>query len=136
MCMSQQQFPKHERLHENKAIAMLFEQGNSFFIYPFKIFTRESQSAEKPTLRLLISVSKKRFKRAVLRNRIKRLTREGWRQNKHALLSVCTAKESTIDVALIYTATQLHSFGEIQKKITVILRRITEQYEVSEKNTD
>ncbi|MDR0969639.1 MAG: ribonuclease P protein component [Lentimicrobiaceae bacterium] len=134
--MTQQQFPKHERLHENKAITTLFEQGNSFFIYPFKVFVRENKNAEKPTLRLLISISKKRFKRAVLRNRIKRLTREGWRQNKHTLLSVCTVKESTIDVALIYTATQLHSFKEIQKKITVILRQITEQYEISEKNTD
>lgn len=133
--MIRQRFPKHERLHEDKAIAMLFKQGNGFFIYPFKVFVFENQTAQKPTLRIVISVSKKRFKRAVLRNRIKRLIRESWRQNKHTLLNVCTTNESTIDVALIYTATQLHSFKEIQKKISIILRRITEQYEVSEKNT-
>lgn len=133
MPSQQNTFSKNERLSGEKSVANLFKEGESFFAYPFKVMVYRRLSTEKPILKLLISVSKKRFKHAVSRNRIKRLIREGWRQNKIDLINVCNEKKIDVDVALIYTATITHSFKEIEKRIVVILKRIIKENEIHHK---
>ncbi len=78
-------YPKKEKLKQKKEITMLFEQGNwtSFgrlriiFFYPSEISQGSSEN------KIGFSVSKKNFKKAVDRNRIKRLLREAYRLNKN-----------------------------------------------------
>lgn len=129
----QNTFSKNERLSGEKNVESLFQKGESFFVYPFKVMIYKRLSSEKPALRLLVSVSKKRFKHAVSRNKIKRLIRESWRQNKSTLIDVCNNKNLDIDIALIYVATLTHSFKEIEKGIVVILKRIIEKNEIHHK---
>ena len=59
---------------------------------------------------ILVSVSKRRFKRAVKRNRVKRQIREAYRMNKHGLLAVLTEKKCRLAVAFIYLSDQ---FGRL-----------------------
>ena len=73
---------------------------------------------------MAVSVPKKKIKRAVDRNRIKRLTREGYRLNKQLLIEVCNNKNAAIDFMLIYTGNVNPEFITVQSKIVLILQRL------------
>jgi len=123
-------FPKAERLHGHNAIANLFGNGKSFYYHPFKVVVVKTSTDENPPLRMLISVSKRKFKKAVDRNRTKRLCREAWRLQKNELLQQLSQQNIRLDVALIYTAGRILPFAEISRKIKVILQRLKEEHEV------
>ena len=69
-------FPKEEHLCRKKLIEELFgKQGSSFGVYPLRIVWLKSEAPSAAPPQVLISVSKRTFKRAVDRNRLKRLIR-------------------------------------------------------------
>ena len=90
---------KHEILRSKKKIKELFEDGSSFFVYPFKVYFLHEQTAAPA--QVLFSVSKKYFKRAVDRNLIKRRMREAYRLNK-SIIETEKKDELSISIALIY----------------------------------
>ena len=75
-------FKKEERLCNVKLIEKLFTEGSSFLVYPFRIVWLSEVNTSSYPVQVLISVPKKRFKRAVDRNLIKRRIREVYRLNK------------------------------------------------------
>jgi len=80
-------FSKEERLCSKKLIDQLFHRGSSFIVYPFRYVFQPIESTGTPyPVQAIISVSKRRFKRAHDRNRIKRLMREVYRLQKSELL--------------------------------------------------
>ena len=121
--------PKYERLHSKKQVSELFAEGSSFFQYPFRVVysIKKSDGGEPP--QMLISVSKKNIKKAVGRNRVKRLVREAYRLNKVTLVTASLNQGKTIRFALIYAAKTILSYAEIEKKIILILQRLIEQDE-------
>lgn len=76
---------------------------------------------------ILISVSKRRFKRAVKRNRIKRQIREAYRLNKQILLAPLTEKNRRLAIAFIYLADELMNSALVEEKIKAALTRIVEK---------
>lgn len=76
---------------------------------------------------MLVSVSKKRFHHAVKRNRVKRLVRESWRKNKTELMKLCRSNNKTLDVALVYSATVILKYEEIERKMKKVVERLREQ---------
>ena len=76
---------------------------------------------------ILLSVSKKRFKRAVKRNRVKRQLREAYRMHKHQLLQILTDKQQQLAIAFIYLSDELTSSAEIEEKMKILLARISEK---------
>src|ERR1700749_1277352 len=79
-------FKKEERLCNKRLIDELFHNGSSFLCYPFKASWLLAADEQSVPVQILFSVSKKRFKRAVDRNRIKRCIREAYRINKQQQL--------------------------------------------------
>ena len=133
---SRQNLPKEQRLHKEKDIQTLFEKGRGFNFYPFRVvfYTHNTDSDKQPLARLLISVSKKRFHHAVKRNKVKRLVREAWRKNKSELIVKCEKHKITFDIALVYTATIILSYEEIEKKIKQLSLRLIKDYFRDEDN--
>lgn len=79
---------KSERLDKKKVIDKMFSGGaRSFSVFPLRVVYLPVEELEAP-VSILVSVSKRRFKRAVKRNRVKRQIREAYRKNKHGLLRV------------------------------------------------
>ena len=79
--------PKVERLNSRILIERLFTGGSkSLPAFPLRIVYMPVEGENLPAATILISVPKKRFKRAVKRNRVKRQVREAYRKNKHILL--------------------------------------------------
>lgn len=114
---------KTERLSSKTLFNELFGSGLSFVKYPFRIiYKKSSLPGEYPT-RIAISVSKKKFKRAVKRNRIKRLTREAFRLNKTSLYTSIPSG-TTIDILLIYLDNTLPTFEKIEKALKSSIQKI------------
>ena len=83
---------KPERLNKKKIIEKMFAGGSrSFSIFPLRVVWLPVEELDVQAS-ILISVSKRRFKRAVKRNRIKRQIREAYRLNKQILLAPLTEK--------------------------------------------
>ena len=77
---------KPERLNRKKIIERMFAGGSrSFSLFPLRVVYLPVPDLEAQAA-ILVSVSKRRFKRAVKRNRVKRQIREAYRLNKHLLL--------------------------------------------------
>lgn len=110
---------KDERIYEQKRIDALFVKGSdSFIAYPLRVVYRlRDLDAEAPSVSILVSVSKRRFKRAVKRNRIKRLVKEAFRQNKQLLSDIAMNKEKAIDIAFLYLKDELPEYVEIEKAL-------------------
>ena len=113
-------FPKKEKLTSKIIIDRLFKDGQSKFKYPFRLLFLSDDAYSEPFPQLVISVSKRNFKRAVDRNRIKRLIREAYRLQKVELLSLFPSKPSY--VAILYTAKEEIQLEELKKKLYLIIK--------------
>ena len=74
-------FSKKERLKNKIEIESLFSEGNRFFEYPFNVIWKLYSNSDS-TLKMAVSVPKKKIPNATDRNKIKRLVREAFRKNK------------------------------------------------------
>ena len=130
-------FPKYERICKENDVQSLFDQGAGFSCYPYRvIYLFRPVGDRPPTCRLLLSVSKKRFHHAFKRNRVKRLIRETWRRNKAPLCEICRRDTISLDVALVYQATVIHSYQELMGKTAKAVREIVHRHEKKIQTTD
>ena len=125
---------KVERLDKKKIIEKMFAGGSrSFSVFPLRVVYLPVEELEADAS-ILISVSKRRFKRAVKRNRVKRQIREAYRVNKHELLNILVERKCRLAIAFIYLSDQLVESSIIEDRMRVALVRITEK--MAAPNTD
>lgn len=110
--------PKSERLHADKLIKELFHEGSSFFLYPFKVIFLRKIDLSGQTNQILISVSKKKIKKANGRNYIKRRVREAYRLQKHSLSS------DGLLIGFIFVGNPEMTFSEISPKMSQVLSKL------------
>ena len=117
-------FRKAERLCSKKQIEALFAGGNrSLSAYPLRVVYNTHPLHPSP-VQVLISVSKRHFKHAVDRNRIKRLIREAYRLNRHLLTETLTDK--TLNIAFIWMSDEMGDFCTVESHVKNLLQRIVE----------
>jgi ribonuclease P protein component len=116
-------FHKKQRISAKRDIEFLFQHGHSFLYFPFRLIIAEHESADFP-LKILISVPKNKLKKAVQRNRIKRVTREAWRLNSQHLILQLQQNNKSIFVGLVFVHEQLVEYSVISKAIHKILQHI------------
>ena len=118
MGLSKFSFPKKERLSGKKRIEGLFKTGSSFYFGCF-----QTRHVNGPVgldhHQILISVSKRNFKRAVDRNLIKRRIREAYRLNKHLIYNA-----HPLYIGFIYISKNILTFHEIQDQLIRCLKRL------------
>lgn len=123
--MNQHKFKKEERLKSRKLITGLFENGKIIHAYPFKILYNFSNYKEQTSpVQMGVSVSKRNFKTAVARNRIKRKIREAYRLNKHALYQNLGSYNQKLHLFVIYTTKIDEDYQAIEKGIHAMIRKI------------
>ena len=85
--MTDLSFHKNERLKSRKTIGKIFQEGQSFIAYPLRIAWVPRDNSTEPNfpIQFTQSVPKRRFSKAVDRNRIRRKIREAYRLNKHLI---------------------------------------------------
>lgn len=110
-------YPKKEKLKSRKIIKHIFEQGESIKTYPILIRYVENDQ-EYPQVG--VSVSKRNFKNAVDRNRIKRQLREAYRLHKGQL----TNKGKNHSIMILYIGKTHLGSEKIHKVVHTLLNKI------------
>lgn len=124
---------KQEILKSKKTIKELFDNGSSFFLYPFKVYFLPNSNLK--TNQTLFSVPKKYFKKAVDRNLVRRRIREAYRLNKNIL--VADQKESfSLSIALIYISKFKLPFNDIEIKLKQVFARLNKTENKNYKNEE
>ena len=117
---------KSERLCKKKIIGKMFEGGaSSFALFPLRVVYVPLEELDAPVA-ILVSVSKRKFKRAVKRNRVKRQIREAYRTNKHVLLAALKEKQLRLAIAFIYLSNELADSSLIEERMKSALSHIAE----------
>ncbi|MBX2952084.1 MAG: ribonuclease P protein component [Leadbetterella sp.] len=116
-----QKLPRTQRLKSHKMISRLFDRNSkdcfTVPVYPYRavVFREPDTPAGFPEV--LVSVPKRSFKKAVLRNRIKRLTREAYRLQK-------TAFAHKTYIAFLYVGKEVPEFSQVQRAVGAILDKL------------
>lgn len=120
-----QQFTKAERINSKLEIETIFKTGKSVFVFPYR-FVWIEKVGENPELPVdvLLSVGKKRFKRAVDRNQIKRYIREAYRINKYLLWDVCSEKDINIQLGIVYVGKTIGDFELHEKTMKKTIKKM------------
>jgi len=117
-------FRKDERLCGEIRTEKLFSAGKGFIVYPLRVVYRIPEPDEVVPVRILLSVPKKKIRLAVNRNRIKRLLRETYRNQKHFFVAEMEKKGIRLHVGFVYLSNEMPSFHELEEKMAAALRRI------------
>jgi ribonuclease P protein component len=122
-------FKKEERLKSGKVIRQLFSAGDSFLVHPLKVnWLIRSEEGRYPA-RVLISVSRKNFRKASERNHLKRLIREAYRKNKYILHEFLMEKRLQCDFSLVFIGKEALAYSTLEEKIIKLLERLTREIE-------
>jgi ribonuclease P protein component len=122
-----QTFTKDERLSKKILISKLFEEGKKRYSYPFMVTILKCPIPTNYPVQLLISVPKSLIRKAVDRNRIKRLIREAYRKNKCLLYESLEERHNQMMICIKYTSKEILSYQLIHEKIIVLLQRLKDE---------
>jgi ribonuclease P protein component len=114
-------FKKEERLYGHAALDTLYNNGKHISSHSIKIIYLEVPETNYPC-RVIFSVPKRSFKRAVDRNLIKRRMREVYRNHKHILYNDLNEKQKSIHIYMIYLPKEIIPFDELKDAIPKALK--------------
>ena len=116
-------FGKAEKLKSRKSIEALFAEGEAFTRFPIRVVYRLLPAHEGAVL-AGVSASKKYFKRAVDRNRIKRLLREAYRLQKTELKTLAEEKGLEVQVFFLFVGKDLPTFADTKASMLLCLQQL------------
>ena len=114
-------FRKEEKLKKKKLITELFTTGKSISVFPLKLVYLEMDHDSNYKIQAGVSVSKRNFKRAVDRNRIKRLMRETYRKNKYLIYNSEDTKKHIF--MFIYQGKNEESYQVVEERMINLIER-------------
>jgi len=119
-------FGKKEKLCLQLVIDRLFAEGRSFKVYPIRVMLLPVERAEAHA-QVLISVPKKRVKKAHDRNRIKRHIREAYRLNKSELVEKWGREGRYFAIGIIYLTDLASDFTEMNRVMAEVVQRLQKE---------
>ena len=131
-------FPKSARLHHRSLVEGLFRLGNSFYEFPFRVTWRKLSPEELNKnfrntvpdgigkVQMMVTVPKKKRKKAVDRVLMRRRIKEAYRLNRFPLGKKIEENPSiaTLGLALVYIHNQNLPFDSIESKVKTVLAKI------------
>jgi ribonuclease P protein component len=114
-------FPKEEKLCSRILIGELFESGKKVKKYPMVLIYKKVSALERN--QMTFSVPKRRFKKAVDRNKIKRLLREVYRLRKDEFFEELNM-DSKLAMFLVYNSDKMPTYKEVETNFILILERL------------
>ena len=128
-----QSFGKKEKLKSKVIIDKLFAEGHSVKKYPLRLVYLPLKNPSEKLNRAAVSVPKRSFKKAVDRNKIKRLMREAYRKNKYLVTNNLARPYALM---FIYTAREIWEYQDLLAKTEELLKRFVEQEKMKEHEKD
>ena len=119
-----QSFPTIEKLKSKKLLDELFTSGKKVNEFPIKLVYKQLNFEDEVLIKAGVSVPKRNFKKAVDRNRIKRLLREAYRLNKHIVHDEFNEKYVCM---FLYLGKEMPTFETINTKVVKLLHKLVEK---------
>lgn len=107
-------FGKEERLCSQKLIDRLHAEGHRLMAFPYSVKWIAVEGPQE--CQVMIVAPKRRFRHAVDRNQVRRLTRECWRQRKDALYTFLQQRNMHIAISLVYVANDIMPYDALCHK--------------------
>ncbi|MDO4511436.1 MAG: ribonuclease P protein component [Bacteroidales bacterium] len=115
---------KREKLCSHTAINLMFAHGKCVISYPLRAVYRVGDARAEAPVRFMITIPKKKIRKAVGRVLLRRRTREAYRLNRALLVPALAEAEKSVDVAFIYLSKEPADYAVIEEKMKVILDKI------------
>lgn len=125
-------YNKQEKLKSKKQLDNVFKHGKSFTVFPVKVFFVFADEQDN-IIKTGVGVSSRFFKRAVHRNRIKRLLREAYRTEKLPLHTLLNKTDKKLNVFLLFIDKAVPEYSLLKEKMQLCIQRLV--HEVDIKNT-
>lgn len=123
-------FKKEERLCNKRLLKRLFTDGSSFLVYPFRVVHLPEALPGIYPAQVVVAVPKRKFKKAVDRNLLKRRIREAYRLHKDTLLYPVLADNNIrIMLSLSYIGNEIADYKIIEKKLLTVLKQLHKAYD-------
>jgi ribonuclease P protein component len=117
-------YNKKEKLKSRTQLEAIFASGKSFSVFPVKVFFIETDATQTESIKAGVGVSARHFKKAVQRNRIKRLLREAYRLEKQKLYTQLTEQQKQIAVFFLYVDKEMPAFEVVREKMKDCLAKL------------
>lgn len=117
-------FPKKEKLKSKKLIEQLFAEGIGVTNYPIKLVYLKTRFEDDSKCKVGVTASKRNFKSAVKRNRIKRMMRESYRLNKHLIFNNI---EGNFAFMFLYLGKEMPSQSKITDTMIPLMRKFVDE---------
>ena len=121
-------YSNKEKLKSKKIIEQLFAEGRSISNFPLRLIYLETHFEDDSKIKTGVSVSKKKFKKAVDRNRIKRLLREAYRLEKQAYFNNITTQYAFM---ILYIGKDKPMFAQVETRMNQLFAKFLSK--ISEK---
>jgi len=128
----ERKFRKAEKLRSHKRVEQLFDKGYSLQVKKLRVYWLRTYDNDPFPVKVILTVSKKKFRRAIHRNLVRRRMREAYRILKPALYTFMQRRSITIDLAIIYTGDPIPTYADIRDNMEQIINRIRMYYEESD----
>jgi len=121
-------YTKSEKLKSRKLLNQIFAEGKSLNAFPLKLTYRIQDVDGIGTAKVGVGVSSRYFKKAVNRNRVKRLLREAYRLNKY-LLADLLPENKQINLFILFIGKDLAETNLIAEKLPMILQKLGNSFQ-------
>ena len=125
MTEKKQTFSANERLKSRKEISRIFKDG--IFLYSDNFSLGFLRKLNQNTNKIAVSVPKKLFKSAVIRNKLKRIIKESYRLNKHILYDYSEKSNVFFSFLVIYKHKEVIPYQMIEEHLVFLLKKLIEQ---------
>ena len=120
--------PKNEKIKHRKQIEFLFKEAQSFNVYPLRVLYLFSPDNDV-VMQVGFTVSTRYFKKAVDRNRIKRLMREAYRLQKNDIISKLEKHNKKLQVFFIFAGNELPEYDVLYKRMEQSLNKLIKNFD-------
>ena len=127
--MSNFRLRKSDRLKRRKVIEALFTSGQGVRAYPIQLIWTIAERHGASHIQAGFTAPRRKFKRAVDRNLLKRRMREAYRLNKSLIPETIVSEKEQIVVMCIYMSKDILAFDSIQKGMIKALKRLADKHD-------
>jgi ribonuclease P protein component len=124
-------YQKKDKLKSRKQMQFLFSKGTAINMHPIRLlYTIEKEEAGIFTNGLLqagVGAPSRQFRKAVKRNKVKRLLREGYRLEKPNFTNSINLTNTRLNLFFLYVDANVQTQQEIQATIKLLLQKLADK---------
>lgn len=120
-------YQKKDKLKSRKQTQNLFSIGKAIGVFPIKLIYTIEQVDTVGILQAGVGAPTRTFRKAVQRNRVKRLLREAYRLEKPTFLAQFSLEHKRVNLFFLYGNAEILTQAEIQDKVRSALALLAQK---------